>query len=79
MSISIKVGVLAVALSIFIAVVVLLNTDNGRMAQGGVLGELVAFIMFVYAAQKGSRWWLTGPVTVILFWITAAHIDFLWK
>ena len=79
MSTSSKVGVLAVALSIFIAVVVLLNTDNGRLAQGGVLGELVAFIMFVYAAQKGSRWWLTGPVAVILFWIAAAHIDFLWK
>ncbi len=57
----------------------LMNTSNGRMFQEGAILEFVAFTMFVYAGVKGSRWWLVGPLLVILFWIVAAHIGVLWN
>jgi hypothetical protein len=79
MTTSNRVGILAAAASVCVAIVVLANTANGRAAQEGFLVELVASIMFIYAGVKGSRWWFTGPLAVILFWVTAAHVDVLWK
>ncbi len=77
-----KCGVVASALSVFAALVVLLVEhfeDNGRVLQEGGVVELFAFVLFGYAAIRGSKWWLLGPVTVVAFWVIAAHIDFLWK
>jgi len=71
-------GIAATVASVLVCVVVL-STDNGRAVQEGVVVELIAFFMFTYAGVKGSRWWFTVPVTVVLFWIIAAHIDSLWK
>jgi hypothetical protein len=79
MTTSNRIGILATAASVFVAIVVLRNTDSGRVGQEGILVELIAFIMFIYAGVKGSRWWLTGMLTVILFWVAAAHVDVLWK
>jgi hypothetical protein len=73
------VGSIASLGSALVAVVVLKSKDNGRMAQEGFLFELVATVMFVYAGVKGPRWWLAGPVVVILFWIGVAHIPSLWN
>lgn len=70
---------LAVAISVFVAIAVLANTDNGRVTQEGVPVELIAFLMFLYAGVKGSRWWFTGMLAVILFWAAAANVDYLWK
>jgi hypothetical protein len=74
-----KAGILAAAASVFVAIVVLANTDKGRVTQEGVVVELIAFLMFIYAGMKGSRWWFTGMLAVILFWVTAVHVDVLWK
>ena len=74
-----RVGVVAATVSVFVAIAVLANTDKGRVTQEGALLELIAFIMFLYAGLKGSRWWFAGILAVIIFWVTAAHLDFLWK
>jgi len=74
-----QVGLAASALSAFIAIMVLTNTSNGRMAQGGVVWELVATIMFLYAGRRGSRWWFAASVVVVLFWVGAAHVPALWN
>jgi hypothetical protein len=74
-----KLGLIASFITICVAVFVLANTDNGRMAQGGVLLQLLATIFFVLAGLRGSRWWFAAPLFVILFWVGVAHIPALWK
>jgi hypothetical protein len=74
-----QVGVAASVLSVLIAAMVLTNTSNGRMAQGGVVWQLLATIMFLYAGTRGSRWWFTAPLVVVMFWVGAAHIPALWN
>ena len=74
-----KFGIAARFISLCIAILVLMNTDNGRMGQEGFLLEVVATVMFLYAGAKASRWWFCGPPGVLLFWVVAAHIPSLWK
>jgi hypothetical protein len=74
-----KVGGAASVASIGISVMVLSNTSNGRMAQGGVLFQFIATVMFIYAGVRGSRWWFTAPLVVVIFWVVAAHIGSLWN
>ncbi len=69
----------ATTFSIAVAVGVLANTNNGRITQECVPVELIAFIMFLYAEVKSSRWWFTGTSAVILVWVAAAHVDVLWR
>lgn len=72
-------GVAATVISLLVTVVALTHTDNGRVFQEGVLVELGATYLFVRAGWKGSRWWFSGPMFVILFWVVAAHIPALWR
>jgi hypothetical protein len=62
-----KAGISATAASVFVCIVGLMHTDNDRVAQEGLLVELIAFVMFTYAGVKGSRWWFTGPLAVVVF------------
>lgn len=73
-----KVGVTGIALSCAVATAVLSFPDNGRLAQGGVFLEFIAFLMFLYAGIRGARKWFIAPMLVVAFWIAAAHIDLLW-
>jgi hypothetical protein len=74
-----QVGVAASLCSIWIAIMVLSNTSNGRMAQGGAFFQFIAILLFIYAGVRGSRWWFAGPLAVVLFWVCAAHIGSLWN
>jgi hypothetical protein len=74
-----KVGVAALTISAFVAFLVLMNTSNGRMAQEGLIVQLLATGMFIYAGVRGARWWFAAPLAVILFWVIAAHIGALWN
>lgn len=74
-----KIGVAATVVAIVIAIALLLNNDNGRMFQGGIVFQLGAGVGFLYAGVRGSRWWFTAPLGVVLFWIVVAHIPALWN
>jgi hypothetical protein len=74
-----KVGLVGLLVSVGVAFLVLMNTSNGRMAQGGVLLQLFSTVMFLYAGIHGSRWWFAAPLGVVLFWVGAAHVGGLWN
>jgi energy-coupling factor transporter transmembrane protein EcfT len=67
MRIADKAVTLTAVATIFVAVMVLANKSNGRLALAALAFQLLATIVFVYAGFRGSRWWLAAPFPFVIF------------
>ena len=62
-----KVGLFAVALECLAALIGSGDYVSHLAFLACIAGQCLAFVMFIYAAIKGSRWWFASQLRCLVF------------